>query len=1530
MSIRKSYILPAQSSFLLKSVLTILFACSLLAAFAQPESEIGLPFITNYSAKTFKTLPQIWSVQEDEHGIMYFGAQNYILEYDGVKWRKIGFKVNSASNVVRSMTKNKEGIIYYGGFGDLGYLTKDSLGQTVTKSLLDLIPTVNRNFLDVWSTYATDKGIYFQSREYIFRIGEKKEGSANKDREVKVWKPQTRFMYSFYLDGDYYVHQQGLGLYKMVNDSLVLVPGSEFLGKERMQVMLPYPDGPNGEKQCLIGMFYSGLYLYNGKTFRPFATDADPILKSGAILYKGFQLPNGNYALSSTGIGLLIIDVKGKLLQRINRSVGLQDESIYAAYLDKRGTLWLAMDNGISRVDITSPLTQFNLQSGISTGVLSMIRFEGDLYIGTTNGLLRFNPAKKVFELISEIPQNQIFALLPDGNELVVCGDGLFGIKNRKTFSIRRSVSADLTLNALYIPKNDSNLLFGGGTFGVAVFTRKNRTSNWEFKGYIPGVADQIWSFAGNKDGTFWAGTQNGWDYRINLAFDKNGDIDKKKTFFEKFGVKDGYTNGTGSIFNIHGINYFSGDSSFFTFDNNKKRFVLDTTFGRFSKGGGATELALVEDQKGIVWIKIGKETKKAVPQPGGGYHIENANLNSINELTVQNFYPDKNNILWICATDGLIRYDENLEKNYDESFKTVLTYVTAGKEALSTEQGGNKKASSISHKNNTLRFEYAAPFFEQEDKTQYQTWLEGFENSWSDLDNNYYKEYTNLSPGKYTFHVRAVNIYNKQSDEASYPFEILPPWYRTWWAYLLYALVAGAAIYALIRWRTRQLHEKHRELEKTVAERTKELSHRVEELAVINSVQDGLVREMDMQGIYELVGEKIREIFHAQIFDIVTYDSKTNMLEDHYSYEKGDRTLVGKWEPSGFRKIVIDTKQSLVINEDLDRKSREINSKVISGQQPKSAVFVPLITGGNVTGMISLQDLDKENAFSESAVNLLTTLANSMSVALESARRFDTTNRLLKETEQRNAQLAVINSVQESLVAKLDMQGIYELVGEKIREIFDAQVIDIVTYDPKENLIEDRYAYEKGDRTLLGKREVKGFRKHVIQTKQLLLHNENVEKATREFNNPILIGEMPKSQIYVPMMSGEQVTGIISLQNLDHEHAFSDSDVNLLTTLVNSMSVALESARLFDETTRLLKETEQRNAELAIINSVQEGLASKLEMQAIYDLVGNKIQGIFDAQVVDIVTYNPSTKLIYPRYVIERGIRFYEEPRPLIGMRKHVVETKQSLLINSDIASANVKYDNPAVVMGEPSKSVLFVPMMVGREVKGIISLQNLDHENAFTESDVKLLTTLVNSMSIALESARLFDETTRLLKETEQRTAELAVINSVQEGLAKELDIQGIYELVGEKMRKIFNAQVFDIVTYDKKTQLIEDRYTYEKGDRTLLGPRPLKGFRKYVIDSGKSLVINKDVDQQRAKYDQAVIVGEGAKSIVLVPMIATGEVNGVISLQNLDQENAFPDSDVNLLTTLANSMSVALENARLFDETNRLLKETEQRQC
>jgi hypothetical protein len=190
---------------------------------------------------------------------MYFGNSICLLEYNGVKWRKLTLGNNT---LIRSVAKDKQGRIYFGSYSEFGYLAPDSLGQMRLQLLLKYGPEAYRNFTDIFSINVTDKGIYFQSRERIFRLKPVK----NK-WDVKVWEAPTSYMYAFYIDGVYYVHQRGVGLFKMVNDKLVMIPGSKFLANERTQVMLPYPNNKAGNKQYLLGLFYSGLYLFNGSTF---------------------------------------------------------------------------------------------------------------------------------------------------------------------------------------------------------------------------------------------------------------------------------------------------------------------------------------------------------------------------------------------------------------------------------------------------------------------------------------------------------------------------------------------------------------------------------------------------------------------------------------------------------------------------------------------------------------------------------------------------------------------------------------------------------------------------------------------------------------------------------------------------------------------------------------------------------------------------------------------------------------------------------------------------------------------------------------------------------------------------------------------------------------------------------------------------------------------------------------------------------------------------------------------------------------
>ncbi|CAN5149702.1 hypothetical protein BH23BAC2_BH23BAC2_16670 [soil metagenome] len=394
-------------------------------------------------------------------------------------------------------------------------------------------------------------------------------------------------------------------------------------------------------------------------------------------------------------------------------------------------------------------------------------------------------------------------------------------------------------------------------------------------------------------------------------------------------------------------------------------------------------------------------------------------------------------------------------------------------------------------------------------------------------------------------------------------------------------------------------------------------------------------------------------------------------------------------------------------------------------------------------------------------------------------------------QLKQREAELSLINSLQEAIVDRKGMQDIYELVGDRIRNLFDAQVAVVCTFDYEKRLEIFHYVFEDGITHKIEPRSIDKLRQRLIDKGELILINENADEMWTQ-----LTGEAPtvvpgtlmtKSALYVPMVVGKVVRGYLSLQNVDRENAFSDSDVRLLSTLANSLSIALENARLFTE-------TEQRNAELAVINSVQAGLVAEMGMQGIYELVGDKIRDLFDAQVTGVVTFDHQEKTEMWAYLFEEGVRLYHEPRKYDKIREKIIREKAILNITENAAQilSEIKGETITPVPGTRlAKSALYVPMIVGEKVQGYVTLQNNDKEHAFDNSVVRLLSTLTNSMSVAIENARLFNETNRLLAQTEQKNGELAVINSVQEGLVREMDMNAIYDTVGHKICEVLNTQ-------------------------------------------------------------------------------------------------------------------------------------------
>jgi len=714
----------------------------------------------------------------------------------------------------------------------------------------------------------------------------------------------------------------------------------------------------------------------------------------------------------------------------------------------------------------------------------------------------------------------------------------------------------------------------------------------------------------------------------------------------------------------------------------------------------------------------------------------------------------------------------------------------------------------------------------------------------------------------------------------------------------------------------------------------TKIIRERETEFDIINSVQEGLASKADIQSIYELVGEKIREVFDAQGIDLTAYDDANELTIFHYSYEKGKRLEISPAPFTDRVRYFRRTKLPLVVNENLSENVMRLTGSppvVHAGELPRSMIMMPLIINDQAKGHLMITNIDREHAFSETDVRLLAALARSTSVALENVRLFDETQRLLHETEQRNAELAIINSVQAGLASKLDIRSIYDLVGDKLREIFKADTTFIAFHDAKrENIIIPYYA-DKSVKKPFARPYGNGLYEPIVENGKPIIGGSIDDfarlGATYRVVSPGSQKDLNESYMGVPIFKAGIAIGATSIQSYT-QNAYNENDLRLLETLTNSMSVALENAHLFDETQRLLKETEQRAAELAIVNSVQEGLASKLEVQAIYELVGDKIRDIFHATGTAIYIFDHETENQDTPYCFLKQ-RFVIETHSYSPMCKAMLDAPQ-LRIYHNVEEYRA-LGGQVLENGEEFKSGLIVPMMVGKEIKGMVHIANLDLENAYGTSDLRLLSTLASSMSVALENARLFDETQRLLKETEQRNAELAIINSVQEGLVSNVDIQAIYDLVGEKIRDVFDAQGIDLCYFDDLNEKIVFRYSYEKGQRMQTAPIPFTDRVRYLKRTRQPIVINEDLFEKSIKLTGSPPVvpsGELPKSVVMMPLIISNTVKGCIVINNIDRENAFSESDVRLLETLARSTSIALENARLFDETQRLLKETEQR--
>ena len=814
-----------------------------------PSSEVGLPFIQNFTSKDYNAHSQNWAILQDQRGVMYFANGLGVLEYDGVSWRLIPVPNGSG---VYSLGMDQQGRIYVGAKGDFGYLAPDSVGQRQFVSLLDHLATEYRDFSNVWDISTTAEGVYFRSREYLFCW---KEGSAGQG-SLKVWQPVTEFYRFYTVKGTHYITQRHIGLMKLVDDEWELVLDGERFAKKYIYFILPFPVPEASSPRILIGTRAQGLLIYDGTTFEPFPLpDEVKALLNEQQLYAGLWLPNGHLALVLRRAGVAIINQQGQLVQLLNQEAGLGDEIARFAYLDQQGGLWVAFNNGLSRVEVPSPFSYFGKTRGLETNVSAIVRHQEGLYVGGSQGVYRLTPATSAnhhprFQSVEDMTTSAWSLLSVDDALWVATGGGVYRMTEDQTTKI-----IDQLTWCLYRSPTDPNIIFAGVRTGLVLL--KKMKGRWQVVGRVQGVSESIGirTIVEERQGVIWLGTSGGNGYiRVRLeeavltslgAATLSQEIPATiKHYQQDQRVPGGFVR----VYAVDGRVVFATNAGLKRLDEASGQFVPDTTLGARFADTTTSVSRVVEDQLGNVWIKsplangMG-ETGRLRREGNGQWSYQSTAFNRIADWgSVYVMYPDPQyeGVIWIGGPEGIVRYDDTIQKDYRTDFQTLIRRVTLPEDSLLF--GGvptpSLQTPTLRFADNSIRFTFAATSYEESGANRYQVFLEGFDQQWSAWTEETRKDYTNLPEGAYTFRVRARNLYGHLSEEGSYAFTILPPWHRTWWSYLLQGLLAFGLVLGFIQWRLRAVHRQTIKLEQVVADRTEALAEKNEQLREMDTIK--------------------------------------------------------------------------------------------------------------------------------------------------------------------------------------------------------------------------------------------------------------------------------------------------------------------------------------------------------------------------------------------------------------------------------------------------------------------------------------------------------------------------------------------------------------------------------------------------------------------------------------------------------------------------------------------------------------------
>lgn len=787
----------------MKKILVYLFIVLSFKAYAGEQvKSVGFSFVQNYSKEKYKAGTQIWSMSQDSLGIMYFANNAGLLVYDGKYWRT--YPVPNYS-VVRSV-KSVNNRIYVGAATEFGYFSPNQNGELTYTSLIDEIPVKYRNFGEVWGIMEYDNGIVFTSFDAIFEY---------KDNKIEVLSFKHNLHFSFQVDNDIYGREIGKGLFRLQGKTVVPVPGGEYFANITVSGILPYSKGT-----IIVVTREKGIYLLDSNGVRIFTTPLQGFFKENQI-FCSTRINDNDFAFGTTQNGIIIMDRKGNLIQHLNRSRGLQNNTVLSVFTDHSGNLWLGLDNGIDYIIINSPFSRFADKNIVGAGYSIALKGH-DLYFGTNQGLFHTTWPRKPslagdqswLHLVDN-SQGQVWSVRNLNNLIIVGHDkGTFVADGNKMHEISNHEGG---WNISFIPDHPDYAI--SGTYSGLVlfkFTGKSR-HNIEFVRVLPGFNESSKQIQFDNRGYLWIGHAYRGVFRLKLS-DKLDSIIEVRHYTKDSGLPTTYQL---NVLKINDRVVVSSNAGIFQYDYDKNTFRKDTELT--SLFGNKNVYTLIGDENGNKWFFSNNSMGILKPNFDGTFNSETLPFLPLKNHFIESYesvYTIDHADILITTEDGIVHFDPTFKKNYNQNFGVLLREVDILPDSViyagnAFNQAIIKDLQPVDFKFNALRFKFSALFYESPEQMEYSYKLQGFDPGWSDWSKSSEKEYTNLSEGNYSFVVRARNVYGVISEAAPYSFIILPPWYRSTLAYVIYSIVFFCVIVLIVIIVIRRFEREREEMKK-------------------------------------------------------------------------------------------------------------------------------------------------------------------------------------------------------------------------------------------------------------------------------------------------------------------------------------------------------------------------------------------------------------------------------------------------------------------------------------------------------------------------------------------------------------------------------------------------------------------------------------------------------------------------------------------------------------------------------------------